>query len=46
MIRTVHHVDDFTSPSLIECQHRSIVAPDHVLCVSRPWVARLAPTSA
>ncbi|MEA2289820.1 MAG: hypothetical protein QOD55_1817, partial [Solirubrobacteraceae bacterium] len=38
---TVHHVDDFTSPSLIECQDRSIVAPDHVLCVSEPWVQRL-----
>ena len=42
VIRTVHHVDDFTSPSLIECQDRSIVAPDGVLCVSRPWVERLA----
>ena len=42
MIRTVHHVDDFTSPSLIACQDRSIVAPDSVLCVSRPWVERLA----
>jgi glycosyltransferase-like protein len=42
VIRTVHHVDDFTSPSLVECQNRSIVDPDRVLCVSRPWVARLA----
>ena len=41
VIRTVHHVDDFTSPSLIECQDRSIIAPDHVLCVSQPWVERL-----
>ena len=41
VIRTVHHVDDFTSPSLVECQDRSIVAPDHVLCVSQPWVERL-----
>jgi glycosyltransferase-like protein len=41
VIRTVHHVDDFTSPSLIECQDRSILAPDHLLCVSEPWVARL-----
>ena len=37
----MHHVDDFTSPSLIECQDRSIVAPDRVLCVSEPWVERL-----
>jgi glycosyltransferase-like protein len=41
VIRTVHHVDDFTSPSLVECQDRSIMAPDHVLCVSAPWVERL-----
>jgi glycosyltransferase-like protein len=42
VIRTVHHIDDFTSPSLIECQDRSITAPDRVVCVSRPWVRRLA----
>jgi glycosyltransferase-like protein len=42
LIRTVHHVDDFGSRSLVECQERSIVAPDAVLCVSEPWVARLA----
>jgi glycosyltransferase-like protein len=41
LIRTVHHVDDFTSPSLVFCQDRSIMAPDHVLCVSEPWVERL-----
>jgi glycosyltransferase-like protein len=42
VIRTVHHVDAFTSPSLIECQNRSILDPDALLCVSAPWVARLA----
>jgi glycosyltransferase-like protein len=42
VVRTVHHVDDFTSPSLVECQDRSIAGPDHVLCVSEPWVKRLA----
>ena len=42
VLRTVHHVDDFTSPSLIACQDRSIVEPDRVLCVSRPWVDRMA----
>jgi glycosyltransferase-like protein len=42
MIRTVHHIDDFISPSLIECQNRSIVDPDVLLCVSEPWVRRLA----
>jgi glycosyltransferase-like protein len=42
VLRTVHHVDDFTSPSLVACQDRSIVEPDRVLCVSPPWVDRLA----
>ncbi len=41
VIRTVHHLDDFTSPSLIECQNRSILGPDSLLCVSEPWVERL-----
>ena len=41
VIRTVHHIDDFTSPSLVECQDRSILRPDALLCVSRPWVERL-----
>jgi len=42
LIRTVHHVDDFTSPSLVECQDRSILRPDALLCVSEPWIERLA----
>jgi glycosyltransferase-like protein len=42
VIRTVHHIDDFTSPSLVECQDRSILRPDGLLCVSAPWAARLA----
>lgn len=42
VVRTVHHVDDFISPSLVACQDRSIVAPDFVLCVSHPWIDRLA----
>ena len=41
VVRTVHHVDDFTSPSLIACQERSIVEPDLLLCVSTPWAAQL-----
>jgi glycosyltransferase-like protein len=41
VLRTVHHVDDFRSPSLIACQRRSIVAPDGVLCVSPPWLQRV-----
>jgi glycosyltransferase-like protein len=42
LIRTVHHVDAFTSPSLIECQNRSILDPDALLCVSAPWVDHLS----
>ena len=45
VIRTVHHVDDFTSPSLIECQDRSILDPDRVLCVSRAVGRAAAPTT-
>jgi glycosyltransferase-like protein len=41
VMRTVHHVDDFRSPSLIACQNRSIRAPDRVVCVSPPWVLRV-----
>ena len=42
VVRTVHHVDDFTTPALVECQRRSIVDPDRVLVVSRTWQQRLA----
>lgn len=37
IVRTVHHVDDFTTEILIECQRRSIVDPDRVLVVSEHW---------
>ena len=37
VIRTVHHVDDFTSASLIECQQRAIIEPDRILVVSEHW---------
>jgi glycosyltransferase-like protein len=41
VIRTVHHVDDFVSQTLVECQRHSILDPDHVLVVSRDWQRRL-----
>jgi glycosyltransferase-like protein len=41
VVRTVHHVDDFRSPSLVACQRRSIADADEVLCVSAPWRLRL-----
>jgi glycosyltransferase-like protein len=37
ILRTVHHVDDFTTPALVECQRRSIVDPDAVAVVSDHW---------
>jgi glycosyltransferase-like protein len=37
VVRTVHHVDDFTTPALIDCQRRAILEPDHVLVVSEHW---------
>ena len=40
-VRTVHHLDDFTSKSLIDCQANSIVKPDYVMVVSRYWEREL-----
>ena len=37
VLRTVHHVDDFTTPALVDCQRRSILEPDRVLVVSQHW---------
>lgn len=37
VVRTVHHVDDFTTPALIECQAKAIHQPDRVLVVSEQW---------
>ena len=42
VLRTVHHVDDFTTPALIECQRRSILDPDQVIVVSEQWRSILA----
>ena len=42
VVRTVHHVDDFTTPALIECQQRAILDPDRLLVVSDHWRALLA----
>lgn len=40
-VRTVHHIDDFASDSLIECQAKSIVKPDYVISVSKLWDTEL-----
>jgi len=42
VVRTVHHVDDFTTPALIECQRRAIFDADRVLVVSEHWRTLLA----
>lgn len=41
VVRTVHHVDEFESPVLAECQRASIEDVDHRICVSRWWADRL-----
>jgi glycosyltransferase-like protein len=40
-VRTVHHLDDFTSKSLIDCQLNSILEPDHIMVVSKYWERKL-----
>jgi glycosyltransferase-like protein len=37
VVRTVHHVDDFTTQALIDCQRLAILEPDVVLVVSHHW---------
>lgn len=41
IVRTVHHVDDFASPVLAECQRASIEDVDHRICVSAHWAGVL-----
>ena len=40
-VRTVHHIEDFNSPYLQDCQNKSIYQPDRCLCVSETWQAAL-----
>lgn len=42
VVRTVHHVDDFTTQALMDCQRQAILEPDHVLVVSEQWRQILA----
>jgi glycosyltransferase-like protein len=37
VVRTVHHIDDFTTPALIDCQRQAVLEPDAVLVVSDVW---------
>jgi glycosyltransferase-like protein len=37
VLRTVHHIDDFTTTALIDCQRQAVLEPDAVLVVSEVW---------
>ncbi len=37
VVRTVHHMDDFTTQVLIDCQIKAIHEPDQLLVVSDHW---------
>jgi glycosyltransferase-like protein len=41
LIRTVHHIEDYKSPYLQECQERSILEADLRVCVSDRWQQEL-----
>lgn len=41
-LRTVHHIDRFTTPELAACHERAIVEPRAHVCVSRAVAAELA----
>lgn len=41
LIRTVHHIEDYKSPYLQQCQDRSIRDADRCLCVSDRWQTEL-----
>ena len=42
VVRTVHHVEDYASPYLRQCQETSIYQADLCLCVSDTWQKALA----
>lgn len=41
IVRTIHHVDAFTSQVLLDCQRASILDVDHRMVVSRHWAERV-----
>ena len=40
-VRTVHHIEDYSSPYLQQCQERSIQEATLCLCVSQHWQSEL-----
>lgn len=41
-IRTIHHLDQFTTPVLVECHEKAIVAPYARICVSQAVAREVA----
>ncbi|MCD2194404.1 MSMEG_0565 family glycosyltransferase [Actinomycetospora endophytica] len=41
LVRTVHHLDEFTTPSLVACHERALVEPASLLCVSEAVAAEV-----
>lgn len=41
LVRTVHHLDDFTTPQLRACHERAVVAPAALVCVSAAVAAEV-----
>jgi glycosyltransferase-like protein len=41
LVRTIHHIENYTSPYLRACQDRSIRDADQCLCVSQHWHEQL-----
>ncbi|MEV1292478.1 MSMEG_0565 family glycosyltransferase [Pseudonocardia sp. NPDC049635] len=41
LLRTVHHVDDFSTPELVACHERAIASPAALVCVSRAVAAEV-----
>ncbi len=37
VVRTVHHIDDFSSALLMDCQRQAVLEPDVVLVVTQVW---------
>lgn len=42
LLRTVHHLDEFTTPELAACHERAIAAPGALVCVSAAVAAEVA----
>ena len=43
-VRTVHHLDDFTTPALVRCHERAVLEPPVLVCVSRQVAAEVLAT--